>query len=284
MAEQGNSPSEESIVRRKSKPIRVNYLRCLSTPNQLTLSRQSSLCTQSLRRTSGFVSVHTGLRGSPEADGRECFLCSHRELSAFLDDAIDLSVQPCDEEASEEEMEGTMKIPFQKHPALSPSTSLEPDPESECCICFNRRDTIQKTHVSCILMPCQHHQLCIGCANQVDMCPLCRELIQSRIPKDDNAPSVVEIQRKCLLRQFSRDPDDQQPHRKWQTAVIVCLCLLLAPGVFIAFHYIWNSWNIIKILVGTFLSGLVTCLAAVIVDRCFGRVSRRRGHSEELVV
>ena len=52
---------------------------------------------------------------------------------------------------------------------------VEEAAEAKCCICYtNPADTV--------LLPCEHKQFCEDCAGSVGTCPLCRELVQCRIP------------------------------------------------------------------------------------------------------
>ena len=44
----------------------------------------------------------------------------------------------------------------------------------KCVVCEDRV-------IDTVLMPCRHHQLCSGCAEQVGTCPLCRVRIEDRI-------------------------------------------------------------------------------------------------------
>ena len=48
-----------------------------------------------------------------------------------------------------------------------------------CCICF------EKIREECTLFPCNHSEVCIDCVRALEICPLCRTVIQSYIIQDD---------------------------------------------------------------------------------------------------
>ncbi|CAE8719001.1 unnamed protein product [Polarella glacialis] len=43
-----------------------------------------------------------------------------------------------------------------------------------CCICA-------EAPVDAVLLPCRHQQLCMTCAQAVQLCPICRAVIDSRL-------------------------------------------------------------------------------------------------------
>ena len=48
---------------------------------------------------------------------------------------------------------------------------------TECVICLCNEKNI-------IFNPCGHYYCCVECSNRIDKCPICREIISSKINKD----------------------------------------------------------------------------------------------------
>jgi len=48
------------------------------------------------------------------------------------------------------------------------------DPSPKCCVCLDRI-------VSCVIIPCGHFVLCQVCVQKLATCPICKEVIQSKL-------------------------------------------------------------------------------------------------------
>lgn len=164
-------------------------------------------------------------------------------------------------------------LSFQDNQTATERTALD---KPICLLCCNAMDTIHMSHVSCTLMPCQHHQLCTVCASKVDKCPFCRELIKSRMSLTTHSVSSHAVD-----TELSDDSSlDLSNGKRWQTTVLIWLILI--PSVLIAFHHAWPAWEIEKIICCFLMSGLIMCFVPWAVGRYFDWRSRRIDESGEV--
>ena len=63
-----------------------------------------------------------------------------------------------------------------------PPETVRPEawnPTVECVVCMNHPKEV-------VLIPCAHRCMCASCANRVDRCPICRQVIDQRLQVFDS--------------------------------------------------------------------------------------------------
>ncbi len=105
------------------------------------------------------------VRSTGESQRRQSTGESHPEPLQLKQSTLETQLELDQQRQSTGELHQSQSIP-------------EPDPiqqtQTMCCICLD-------TAPCMLFTPCHHMVTCIQCANQVDLCPVCRHLIHNKL-------------------------------------------------------------------------------------------------------